>query len=68
MFYKLVQFHNGLYGVRRGLFFHEYQDLGCRVFWWKKHDKWIGECQGTLEAATQAYARLKRFATVVDAA
>lgn len=68
MFYKLVKFHNGLYGVRKGIFSHKYLDLYHPQFWWRKDSKWIGDCQGTLETATQAYAGLKRFATVVDAA
>lgn len=43
---KIVQFHNGKYGIRRGWLFHEYRDL-IHGYWWSLESKFIYDCMTT---------------------
>ena len=57
MFERLVQFEDSTYGVRRGIFFHEYLDADpSSDFWWSTPSNIRKYCKfETIEDAKKKY-------------
>lgn len=54
---KLIQFSNGKFGVRRGVWpFYSYRDLrSFGTFWWFKYSTYFKDCMGSEESARKLY-------------
>lgn len=54
--YKLVQWDDGMYGVRKGWLFHRFKDFSTRNdLWWELGNRWIIDCKTPKEKAEEFF-------------
>jgi hypothetical protein len=65
---RLIRFEDGTWGVRRGLFFHEYLDIQTGGSWHSKGHCWFNDwCKGTETRARKFFDAWRVGEVVVQA-